>query len=124
MSKKRAGRVADQIRQDLAVLLREEVHDPRVGFVTLTDVDLSTDLRYARVFVSFLSDDHEESLRTLRRSATYLRKCLARAASLRFTPELRFEIDASVESGSRVDRILDEIGETLHQDEAVDGDDS
>ena len=117
MSTKRSGRVADQVRQELASLLRDGVRDPRVGFVTLTDVELSPDLRHARVFVSFIGDDPESSLRALRRAAPFLRRSLARTAGLRFTPELRFEIDTSIDSGFRVDRILDEIGET-------DGDDS
>ena len=108
---RRADRVADEIRQALARILQAEMRDPRVGFVTLTDVELSPDLRHARVFVSFIGADADPALRVLRRAAPFLRRSLAREAGLRFTPELRFEIDASIDGGFRVDRILDEISE-------------
>jgi len=124
VSTKRSGRLSEQVRQELAAILREGVRDPRVGFVTLTDLELSPDLRYARVFVSFIGDDPEGSLRALRRAAPFVRRSLARKAGLRFTPELRFEIDSSVESGYRVDRILEEIGEISAPDAETDGDDS
>ena len=121
MSTQRAGRVADQIRQLLASLLREGVRDPRLGFVTLTDLELSSDLRHARVFVSFIVDDTEDALRALRKAAPFLRRSLARTSGLRHTPELRFEIDPSVESGTRVDRILDQLESTR---DSSDGEDS
>jgi ribosome-binding factor A len=106
---RRPGRVADKIKQTLAELLRDGVRDPRVGFVTLTDVELSTDLRHARVYVSFLGDDPEGALRALRNAGPWLRRSLASRVSLRHTPELRFEIDPSIDGGFRVDRILEDL---------------
>lgn len=112
MSHRRPGRVADHVKQVLARLLREEIRDPRVGFVTLTDVELSADLRVARVFVSVLEADHDEALEALRHASSFLRRSLARETRLKHTPELRFEIDESVAGGFEIDRILDD----LHRD--------
>lgn len=108
MSGHRAERVADQVREILSRLLREELRDPRVGFVTVTDVALSPDLKNARVFVSFLHGDRETALATLNRAAGFLRRALAREAGLRFTPLLKFEEDTSIDRGFRVDELLRE----------------
>jgi ribosome-binding factor A len=105
----RADRVADRIREELARLLREEVRDPRIGFVTLTGVDLSPDLRHARVYVTILGQDREQALAALAGATPFLRRALARSAGLRFTPRLDFKHDASLDAGLRVDRILDEL---------------
>lgn len=112
-------RIADQIRNELARLLREEVRDPRVGFVTLTEVDLSPDLKHARVYVTTLAEDRESTLHALQRATPFLRRALAQQRNLRFTPQLRFMIDESVTTGFRVERLLQEIAveeETEEQD--------
>lgn len=106
----RRERLGDMIRAELARLLREEVRDPRIGFVTLTDVELSKDLRHARVYVTILGDDPSSALGALRHAAPFLRRALAQCAELRFTPELRFLIDESIDAGFRVDELLSEIG--------------
>ena len=105
----RNQRLADRVREEIARLIREEVRDPRVGFVTVTGVDLSPDLRHANVFVSILGENQDESLRALRRAAPFLRRGVAQHAGLRFTPELRFEIDESIDTGFRVDEVLEGI---------------
>ncbi len=109
MSGHRSERVADVIQRELARLLREEVRDPRIGFVTVTGVDLSPDLKHARVYVSVLGQDHDGALSALEHATPFLRRQLARQSGLRFTPLLRFVFDASVETGGRVDSILDEL---------------
>ena len=109
MSHNRSERVADQIRAELARLLAEEVRDPRIGFVTVTAVELSPDMRNARVYVSILGDDPETSLRALRRATPFLKRGIARRAGLRFTPELRFAIDESISGGFRIEKLLGEI---------------
>jgi len=114
MTHHRPERIADLIRAELARLLREEVRDPRVGFVTVTDVRMSPDLRHARVFVSILEDDPAETFAALERALPFLRRSLARSSGLRFTPQLQLLIDESIRTGSRIERILDEI----HVDEA------
>jgi ribosome-binding factor A len=109
----RQERVADVIRTVLARALHEEVRDPRIGFVTLTAVRLSADLRHARVFVSTLEPGarREEALSALRRAEPFLRRALAREARLRHVPRLDFRFDDSVERGSRVERLLAELRE-------------
>lgn len=105
----RAERVGDRIRAELARMLREDVRDPRIGFVTVTGVQLSADLREARVFVSILDDAAEATLDALNHAVPFLRRQLAREAGLRFTPQLRFIHDRSLESGNRVERILERL---------------
>lgn len=118
MTGSRADRVADVVRRTLAQLLREELRDPRVGFVTLTGVKLSPDLRHALVFVTVLDrDDREGSLRALNRAVPFLRRSLARRGGLRFTPQLRFLYDDGVESGQRVEGILSRIREERSAEE-------
>ena len=109
MTSHRPGRVGEHIREVLARLLREEVRDPRIGFVTVTDVDLAPDFKSARVYVSMLGDDTEETLFALNRSAGFLRRALARQGGLRFTPQLRFHLDESLAGGFRVEQLLDEV---------------
>jgi len=117
MSPNRSERVGDRIRQELAKIIGEELRDPRVGFVTVTGVDLSPDLRHARVFVSVLGDEIDESVAALGRATPFLRRTLARRSGLRFTPELRFVADAAASTGFRVESLLREIGEQRSQEE-------
>lgn len=106
----RTERVADRVRDVLARALREGIRDPRVGFVTITDVELSTDLRHARVFVSLIGDDVEERLRVLRGATSFLRRAVAAEAGLRHAPSLRIELDESSDRAESVERILREVG--------------
>ncbi len=113
MSTHRAEKMGDLIREILARLLREEVRDPRIGFITLTDVKVSPDLKLARVFFSTLGGAGPRAAagKALAHAAPFLRRALAREARLRDTPEIRFEEDPSVESGFRVDALLREIAD-------------
>jgi ribosome-binding factor A len=120
LSHHRSERLADQVHQILARLLREEVRDPSVGFVTITEVKLSSDLRHARIFVSAITDA-EECLEGLKRAAPFLRRGLASKGGLRFTPELRFLIDESVAGGFRIQDLLDDV---VPGDEADEADES
>lgn len=107
MSGHRPDRVADQIRRILADLLRGEVRDPRVGFVTVTGVEISSDLRHARIAFSVLGDTKpEEATRALRRATPFLRRSLGREMSLRHVPELRFIHDTTLERAQRIDDLL------------------
>lgn len=109
MSGHRADRVADLVRRALARLLRE-VRDPRVGFVTLTEVKLSPDLRHAVAFVTVMdARQRDETLFALNRATPFLRRSLAREAGLRVTPDLRFVGDDAVEGGQRLEDILDRV---------------
>jgi len=104
------ARVADRIRRILADAIRADLRDPRVGFVTLTDVKLSPDLKYAVAYVSILGEDaQDESLLALNRATPFLRRALARRGGLRSTPRLRFVTDEVIERGARLERIFDEL---------------
>jgi len=119
MTARRGERVGDVIRAELARALREEVRDPLLGFVTLTGVRPSPDLRSARVYVSVLGGDAEQTIEALSRAAPFLRRLLAQRAGLRFTPELHFVFDPTLASGSRIDELL---RQTHRDDQGADPD--
>lgn len=107
----RAERVADAIRRELGMLLERDVKDPRVGFVTVTRVQVARDLRSARVAVSILGDagQKKESLAGLAAAQGFLRHELAQRLGLRHTPGLEFYLDESLESESRIEELLRQI---------------
>jgi ribosome-binding factor A len=108
-NQQRQSRVADQIQRELSELLRAELMDPRVGMITLTGVEVSPDLAYAKVFFTTLGDAKSLS-RTeagLRHAAGFLRTQLGKRLKLRVTPELHFRHDASVERGVRLSQLID-----------------
>jgi len=117
---KRATRVADQIRMEIADILMRKTKDPRIGAVTVTDVEITDDLRLARVFVTVLGDEHtqKESLLGLSKAAGFIRTELGRRVQLRYTPELVFHAD---EAGRRGDRILSLLEQALSQDRGAEG---
>jgi ribosome-binding factor A len=104
----RPDRVGEEIRQELAMLLAREVHDPGVGFVTLTRVKMSPDLQQARIFYTMMGDDkaHKATAQALERATPFLRRQIAARVRLRRVPELRFEYDKSVENQDRIEKIL------------------
>jgi len=122
MTHHRPDRVADRIREELARLLHEEARDPGLGFVTLTGVELSPDMKYARVFFSALGSDPERTLDALRRATPFLRRGLARGAGLRYTPQLHFVADPAVASGIRVEELLREIHPPADREADKEGD--
>ncbi|MEF3304876.1 30S ribosome-binding factor RbfA [Paenibacillus sp. GYB003] len=113
MAKVRVGRVGEQIKKELSQILQSELKDPRVGFVTVTGVDVTNDLSLAKVYLSVLGTDQEkeESLKAIAKATGFIRSELGKRIRLRITPELQFQIDASIEYGSRIDRLLHKIQE-------------
>jgi ribosome-binding factor A len=107
----RPDRVADQIRAELASLLARDVHDPGVGFVTLTRVQVSPDLQLARVLYTALGDDvaRRETARALERAAPFLRRQLGTRLRLKRVPALTFAYDDSIAGQDRIERILAEL---------------
>ena|SRR5210317_2096242 len=104
---KRHERVAGQMRRDLAKLIQQEIKDPEVGFVSLSDVEVTRDLSHARVFITvFKPEKAQESLKALRRAASFLRRRLGQELRLRHVPELHFVHDDSVEKGSHIDELI------------------
>ncbi len=111
MSYKRSDRVADLIRRELSELLRREVKDPRIGFVTVMRVTLSPDLRHAKVYVSVLGEagEKEQALQGLESSRGFLRGQLGRRLRLRVVPELKFQLDESAAYSDHINRLLAEL---------------
>jgi ribosome-binding factor A len=104
---KRSERVAGQLRRDLARLIQQEVKDPEVGFVSLSDVEVTRDLSHAKVFITvFDPEKADESLKALSRASAFLRRRLGQELRLRHVPELHFVHDDSVETGSRIDELI------------------
>jgi len=106
---KRSVRVGDQIKQEIADILMKKIKDPRIGFVTVTDVELSDDLRNAKVFVSIYGGDREETLKGLKSAAPFIRSELGRRMRMRCLPELLFRFDGTVEQGAHIMELLHEI---------------
>ena len=111
MKGKRSERVASLIKHELASVLAQGVRDPRIGFVTITDVKVSDDLKYARVFYSVLGPDanQEETAKGLQRACGFLQRDIANTLKLRFTPHLSFVQDSSLDEGMKIDGILRKI---------------
>jgi ribosome-binding factor A len=107
----RTDRMADLIRDEISRLLLRDIHDPRIGFVTLTGVSVSPDLRAVNVFVSVLGDEaaRDASLKALTGAAGYVQKALFRNLRLRYSPVVTFRIDDSLERGERIERALRQI---------------
>ncbi len=106
----RSSRIAEQIKRELAELIRLELKDPRVGLVTLTDVELTPDYAHAKVFYTSLASSADRHVleQGLRRASGFLRRELGRRIRIHTLPELHFVFDASVEQGERLSRLIDE----------------
>lgn len=107
----RATRVADQIRMEVAEIIMRKTKDPRVSSVTVTDVELSNDLRFARVYVTTLRDGQAEvdAFEGLAKAAGFIRAELGRRLHLRYTPELIFQKDMSGPQGDRILTLLEQV---------------
>jgi ribosome-binding factor A len=108
MPKDRMRRVNEAVREVLSVAIASDLKDPRIGFVTVTAVDTSPDLRHAHVYVSVLGDEHQraDSLAGLESAHGYLQSRVAAELRLKNTPQLEFRYDESVERGLRIQRLL------------------
>jgi ribosome-binding factor A len=104
----RSERVSGQMRRELAQLVQQEVKDPAVGFVSISDVEVTRDLAHAKVWVTvFKTEDAERSIRALQKAAGFLRSRLGQVMRIRTVPELHFKHDDSVETGMRMDALID-----------------
>jgi ribosome-binding factor A len=107
----RPDRVADLIRAELALLLTREVHDPGIGFVTITRVQMTPDLQQARVFYTALGDDkaRRNTERAIERAGPFLRRQIGSRLRLKRVPELTFLYDESIAGQDRIERLLNEV---------------
>jgi ribosome-binding factor A len=106
----RRQRLGDQLQVELAGLIQQELKDPRIGFVTVTEVRMSPDLKHARVYVSVFESEEEKrtaSIAALQRAGGFLRRCLGRRLRLRYVPELRFVEDDTLDRSARIEALLD-----------------
>jgi ribosome-binding factor A len=105
---KRSSQVADVIRTELSTILQRELSDPSLGFLTVTEVEVSPDLHYAKVFISSLDKpkEREKALAALKHAGGRIRHLLAQRAALRYTPELDFRLDETAERAASIDRLL------------------
>jgi len=107
----RVERVAEQMKKEIAQLLQDEIKDPRIGFVTVTDVELSNDMQHAKVYVSIYGDEEQkkQTLEALDRATGFIRREIGRRIKLRLVPEIVFKYDASIERADRIARLLSQI---------------
>ena len=109
---KRAVRVNDLLREEIALIVMRRIKDPRVGFLTITGVEVTEDLKIARVFISVLDRAHrEETLSVLNAASGFIRSELSKKVKMKFIPQLEFHIDSSIDYGDRIDTLLRKIKE-------------
>jgi len=118
----RTNRIGQLVMRELAQMIQHEVSDPRVGLVTVSHVDVTSDMKYAKVFVTRLNgvdseQDIEECLAGLKRAAGFLRRNLAGRVELRNIPELRFHYDKSLEHGFQMDELIAKANKDLPEEE-------
>ena len=110
----RSNRVAEQMKKELGEIIGRKIKDPRVGFVTVTDVAVTGDLQEATVYITSLGNEREksETLKALEKASGFIRSEIGTRIRLRRTPEIKFEFDTSIEYGNKIDALL----RGLHED--------
>jgi ribosome-binding factor A len=111
MPTRRQIQVAEEIQQIVSVLLQRELKDPRLGFVTVTQVEVTQDLKYARIFVSVMGTPEEQkaNMDALTSARGFIRREIASRMQIRHVPELQFRLDRGIEYSDRINRLLNEI---------------
>ena len=109
----RLDRVTEAIRKEVSIIIHDELKDPRLGFVTITRVEVTKDYRQAKIFFSVLGkeEDHKKTQEALDSALGFIRKLIAERINLRFAPEIIFREDRSSEYSVRIQEVLDEIKE-------------
>lgn len=107
----RANRIAEQMKQELSDIISRRLKDPRVGFVTITDVDVTGDLQQAKVYFTVLGDEEKkaETLEALEKASGFIRSEIGSRIRLRKTPEIFFEFDESIDYGNRIEKLLSDL---------------
>lgn len=109
----RSNRVGEQMKKELGEIIGRKIKDPRIGFVTVTDVQVTGDLQQAKVFISVLGDNQqrENTLKGLAKAKGFIRSEIGQRIRLRKTPEITFEFDESIDYGNRIENLLYQIKE-------------
>lgn len=106
----RTARIADFLKRELGTLIQLQLRDPRLGMVSVTDVEVSRDLSHAKVFVTVMgknnAEEAKESLAVLNKAAGFLRSQVAKSNNARTTPQLRFQYDTSIDRGQRLSKLI------------------
>ncbi|MGG0670740.1 30S ribosome-binding factor RbfA [Sporosarcina koreensis] len=107
----RANRVAEQMKKELGGIISQKLKDPRIGFVTVTDVEVTGDLQQATIFISVLGNEAEKeaTLAGLSKAKGFIRTEIGQRIRLRKTPEIEFAFDDSVEYGNRIESLLRQV---------------
>lgn len=115
----RATRVGEQMKKELGEIIGRKIKDPRIGFVTVTDVEVTGDLQQAKVYISVLGDNEQRqnTLNGLAKAKGFIRSEIGQRIRLRKTPEITFEFDESVDYGNRIESLLAELNKSSQQDE-------
>lgn len=117
----RPNRIAEEIKKEMAQIIRSELKDPRVGgLISITSVEVSGDLRYAKVFITKYGDKdaQNEALKALEKAAGFIRNELGKRIRLRYVPELLFKFDESMEHGAKITAILSQINKKQEDSDA------
>jgi ribosome-binding factor A len=111
MKNVRANRVGEQMKKELSEIFQRELKDPRIGFLTVTGVEMTGDLSQAKIYISVLGSEEqkENSLKAIAKASGFIRSEVGRRMSLRHTPELIFKFDESIEYGSKIEKLLSDL---------------
>lgn len=115
----RPNRVGEQMKKELGEIISRKIKDPRIGFVTVTDVNVTGDLQQATVYISVLGDQEqrENTLQGLAKAKGFIRSEIGQRIRLRKTPEITFEFDESIDYGNRIDTLLNQISKENHSED-------
>ncbi len=118
----RSKKVQGQLRKEISMILQEDLKDPRIGFVTVTRIDLTGDLRHARVYFSVLGDEksQQSTVDGIQSAAGYIRKLIGERLKLRYTPELTFKIDKSIEYSMNLEKTFERLRNEREQNQNSD----
>ena len=118
MSKVRVEKLQELMKQEISDIVLHELKDPRIGFVTVTSVACTEDLREAKIYVSIMGDEKavRDGLHGLNSSLGFVRREIGRRIRLRFTPEISFALDASLDYSDHIQRLLNEIHKENHEE--------
>lgn len=114
---KRVNRVAEQMKKELGEIILQKVKDPRIGFVTVTDVEVTGDLQNAIIFISVLGSDQEkeDTLKGLNKAKGFIRTEIGNRIRLRKTPEIEFQFDDSIAYGNRIQTLLTQVNNEIKE---------
>jgi ribosome-binding factor A len=107
---KRSQRVSHQLKKEIADIIGSRVKDPRIGFLTVTDVDVTNDLKLARVYISIMNEEEQKStVEALESAKSFIRSELNKRLRMKTIPALEFRLDTTIEYGSKIEKLLKDI---------------